>query len=260
MNYPETIYYKDELNDEFSKGGITPIEIDENYRYEGTVLRPVARGFFYHFLAKTIGTLILKIGFGHRIVGKEKFKVIGKSAYYLYGNHTNPIPDAFIPTIINITKSTFVIVHPDNVSMPVLGKITPSLGAVPLPNGMKAYKNYSSYLDRIADKNRAVAIYPEAHIWPYYTHIRPFKADSFHYPVKYDVPVFCFTNTYQKRLFFKKPRMVTYIDGPFYPDTSLSKPERVKKLREQVYSSMTEASKNNTVEFIKYIKVKNNAH
>ena len=254
MKEEKVIYYKDELNDEFSRGGITARTIDESYRYEGTPLRPFARGFFYHFLAKLIGFFILKIGFGHRVLGREKLKETKGNARFIYGNHTNPLPDAFIPTLIDFTGSTYVIVHPDNVSMPVLGRITPSLGAVPLPEGMKAYKNFTKYLDSLVKKHSSVMIYPEAHIWPYYTHIRPFKADSFHYPVKYDVPVYCFTNVYKKRLFFKKPRIETHIEGPFYPDTSLSKPERVKKLRDEVYEAMVRNSLKNEVEYIRYVK------
>ena len=34
MKNKKTIYYKDELNDEFSTAQITPITIDENYKYK----------------------------------------------------------------------------------------------------------------------------------------------------------------------------------------------------------------------------------
>jgi hypothetical protein len=99
-----------------------------------------------------------------------------------------------------------------------------------------------------------IAIYPEAHIWPYYTHIRPFRQESFHYPVSYDVPSFCFTNTYHKRRFKKKPRMITRIEGPFYPDKSLKRNEAIKDLRDRIYAAMDENTKYNDIEMIKYIK------
>ena len=97
-------------------------------------------------------------------------------------------------------------------------------------------------------------IYPEAHIWPFYTKIRPFPDASFKYPVQYKTPVFCFTNIYQKRRFSKNPRMLTYIDGPFFPDESLSLKEQRKDLRDRVYNTMVERSKLNNIEIIKYIK------
>ena len=70
----------------------------------------------------------------------------------------------------------------------------------------------------------------------------------------YNVPVVCFTNTYQKRKFRNKPRMVTYIDGPFYPDQNIPKPQRKQLLRDMAYNAMVERSKNNNVKLVEYIK------
>ena len=106
-------------------------------------------------------------------------------------------------------------------------------------------------------KKRAIMIYPEAHIWPFYTKIRPFLDSSFKYPVEYSTPVFCFTNVYKKRRFSKNPRMVTYVDGPFFADESLSSKEKRRSLRNQVFEAMCERSKLNEVELIKYEKLEN---
>ena len=95
-------------------------------------------------------------------------------------------------------------------------------------------------------------IYPEAHIWPFYTGIRPFKDTSFRYPVQQKLPVFSLTNTYQKRRYSKKPKMVTYIDGPFYADASLPVRQQKKMLRDQVYEIMKKRAKNNTVVCVRY--------
>lgn len=70
-------------------------------------------------------------------------------------------------------------------------------------------------------------IYPEAHIWPFYTGIRPFPDTSFRYPVQQKLPVFCLTNTYQRRGKSHIPQIVTYLDGPFYPDAEL--PAKLQK-------------------------------
>ena len=51
---------------------------------------------------------------------------------------------------------------------------------------------------RIKQK-RTVAVYPEVHIWPWYTGIRPFPAVSFAYPVKDGVPAVAFVTIYRKR-------------------------------------------------------------
>lgn len=76
---------------------------------------------------------------------------------------------------------------------------------------------------------------------------------SFRYPVKYDVPAFCFTNTYHKRK-NGKVQIITYIDGPFYPNKEMPSKERIQDLRDRVYNTMVERSKLSDYEFIKYIK------
>ena len=100
-----------------------------------------------------------------------------------------------------------------------------------------------------------VLIYPEAHIWPYYTAIRPFKSTSFRYPIKFQVPSFCYTTTYQRQGKKKKPKMVIYVDGPFYPNKDLLDiKEQQEDLRNQVYNCMVERSKNSNFQYIEYIK------
>ena len=101
-----------------------------------------------------------------------------------------------------------------------------------------------------------MTIYPEAHIWPYYTKIRPFEAVSFKYPVALDVPVYALTNTYhQRKKGSDRVNIITYIDGPFYPDKSLKPKERQQVLRNQVYECMVERSRESDYEVICYQKI-----
>ena len=125
------------------------------------------------------------------------------------------------------------------------------LGAIPVPGNREAMKHFLESVNKRIKQGYAITIYPEAHIWPYYTKIRPFKVVSFEYPVKLKTPVFCFTNTYQK--YGKKQdkvQIVSYIDGPFFLDETLTAKQ---KLRDEVYNCMVERSKNSNVEVIKYI-------
>ena len=248
-----TIYYTDELNDEFSLTQIQPRKIDGNYDYDGKPFtRKLARLFCYRIIATPLAWLFLKLSYGHKIVGKEKIreyvksqkKATEKKGFMLFGNHTNDMADAYIPTMITFPNPAYVIVHANNVSMPFMGKITPYLGAIPLPDDLAAARNFKTSIDRKMAKAWPVVLYPEAHIWPFYTKIRPFTEVSFRYPIQYDVPVFSFTNTYQKKKFGKNPKIVTYIDGPFYADKDLDLKNR----------KMCERSILNTVELIKYVK------
>ena len=252
---PRVTYYTDERNDEFSTAEITPRTIDGSYKYcHESLFKKFTHFFWYRSIFTPIAYFYTKAVFHHKTVGNSVFESYRDVGYFMYGNHTQDIGDAFIPNMINIPKDNYVIVHPNNVSMPFLGKITPSLGALPLPDDLAAYRNFIKAVERRIGEGHAVVIYPEAHIWPFYTKIRQFKDDSFQYPVKLGVPVFCFTNTYQKRKHSKRPRIVTYIDGPFYPDKSLSQKEQRKNLRDQVYNAMCERAKSSDVVWIEYIK------
>ncbi|MBE6683120.1 MAG: hypothetical protein E7595_03085 [Ruminococcaceae bacterium] len=255
MDKRKVIYYTDELNNEFSTAQIEKKNIDENYIYcHNSLFKRFTRFFWYRIIATPFAFIYTKISFGHRTFGRKKLNSFKGTGYFLYGNHTQDIGDAFLPTMINFPQSDYCIAHANNVSMPILGHITPSLGALPLPDDLKAYKNFISAINRRIGEGNTVVVYPEAHIWPYYTKIRPFTDVSFKYPVDLDTPVFCFTNTYKKRKLRRKPRIITYIDGPFYPDSTLSKRERRQKLRDEVYNAMCTRAKESDIEIIKYIK------
>ena len=252
---PRVIYFKDELNDEFSTAKITARRIDGSYVYDrARGIYRIPRFFWYRIVAIPLAWCYLKLKFRHKIVGRKKMKVARKEGRFVYGNHTQIIGDALIPSFIDLPNGPYVIVHPNNVSMAFLGRINPYLGAIPLPDDRDAMRNFSDIIKKRVDQKKAIFIYPEAHIWPYYTGIRPFRDDSFTYPVKHGTPVFCFTNTYQKRKLSKAPRIVTYVDGPFYPDASRSAREQRKELRDKVYTTMCERAKRSDCVIVEYRK------
>lgn len=253
----KVIYYKDELNDEFAGDNIVAKKIDASYVYlRDGFFGKAAHIFWYRIVAIPMAKVYMKIHFHHKIVNKKLLKKAKATGYFMYGNHTHFLADALVPTMVNMPKTVAVIVHPNNISMPFLGRITPYLGALPLPDDIEAGKNFVKAVEKRIENKYCVMIYPEAHIWPFYTDIRPFKDLSFRYPVKQGVPTFCLTNTYQKRKYSKKPKMVTYIDGPFYPDETLNTKEKKQKLRDDVYNTMKNRAKNSNVCMIRYEKSK----
>ena len=109
------------------------------------------------------------------------------------------------------------------------------LGALPVPDSISEYKKFSkAYKKRISD-GHPVVIYPEAHVWPYYTGIRPFEKTSFRFPAELKAPVYVMTTTYTRRRFFgvvtKRPKLTVYVDGPYYTDSELSIKENQQQLR-----------------------------
>ena len=255
MDKRKIIYYEDELNDEFSKAVLERPVIDGKYvYYKNTLLSRMAHFFWYRIIAMPLAYAYTKIAFAHKIIGKKAMKPYRKAGYFMYGNHTQDIGDALMPNMIEKRKDKYFIVNPENLNAPIVGRVVKHLGAIPVPANLAAYKNFMSVIEKRIDEKSAIVIYPEAHIWPYYTKIRPFHDTSFNYPVRLDTPVFCFTNTYQKRKFTKRPRIVTYIDGPFFHDKSLSPREAQKKLRNEVYERMCKRASLSNVKIIEYVK------
>ena len=289
-------YYNDELNDDFAedKDKINPIKIDENYKYiHKNLLWNITAIILYRIIFSIPVYIHTKIKYKFEIVNKEALKKEKKNGYFIYGNHTNEFIDPFFPTFITFPKRVYVIANADNVSIPGLKTAIRMLGALPVPDNIKASKNFFKAIKYYINKNKVIAIYPEAHVWPFYTKIRNYKSVSFKYPIELDKPVYSFTTTYQKfennkrkkdntgkkdnkydtiktnnmndevikneigpkeALKRDKIKIVTYVDGPFYPDKTLNKKEAQEKLRNEVYEAMNNRSKNNNIEIIKYVK------
>lgn len=249
----KVVFYSDPLTDEFSTAEISPRRIDGKYRYDREIgVRHVFSGFWYRLVAVPLALCYLKHKLHHTVVGKEKLKTAEKQGFFIYGNHTQIIGDALIPSAIRLPKKPSVIVHPNNVSMPFLGRCVPYLGGIPLPDDLSATRSFTHLIEKRLGQGRAIFIYPEAHIWPYYTGIRPFTDDSFYYPIKYNTPVFCFTNVYKARKRSTHPKVVTYVDGPFYADRSLSRIAQRKDLRDRVYETMCSRAQLSDCTYIEY--------
>ena len=116
----QVIYYHDELTDEFSTAQIKARKIDENYCYDNNTLAgKAAHVFWYRILARPLAWVYLKVAYRHKIVNKQALKKEKGHGFFLYGNHTHPVADAFMPSMVSYPVDTYVIVHPNNVSMPV---------------------------------------------------------------------------------------------------------------------------------------------
>ena len=254
MQKQQIVYYSDELNDEFEGSDINPIKIDSSYKYiHKNFFWNITSFILYRLLATPFAYIYMKIKYGIKIENKKILKDFKDTGYFIYANHTHNMGDAFNPTIVNFPKKVYVVVHPNNVSIPFWGNIIKFLGPLPTPDDLDSGKNFINAISYYIKRKNVIVIYPEAHVWNYYTKIRPFKAHTFKYPIKENVPTFAVTTTYRK---WKKnrPRIVIYIDGPFYADNSLDNKLKKEDLRNKVYNCMVNRSKNNNIEFIKYIK------
>lgn len=255
MKYQDIIYYEDELNDDFGTCVKKIKPLPKQYKYiSGNVFFKFFCFLVYRLILRPFAWLYLKIKFYHKIKNKKVLKGI-KTGFFIYGNHATIIGDAFIPNILSFKRRNYIITGEQANSLTPILSVLKALGALPLADNLHQKKEmFKAVKERIAE-GASITIYPEAHVWPYYTDIRPYNSESFKYATKLNVPVIAMTNCFQKRRIRKRPKIVTYIDGPFYPKEELSATENAQYLRDLVYNAMKERTqKYSTYEYFIYKK------
>ena len=176
-------------------------------------------------LALFLSAPLLKLIFGVSFHGRKKLKK-ARGGYFLYSNHTQPVGDVFLPALCAFPKRIYTVVSHANYGIPVIGRLLPYLGAIPVPRDLHDTEDFQTALKLRAERGHPIVIFPEAHVWPYYTEIRPFPDTSFAFPVRLDLPVFTMTVTYQKRRFAGKPGIKIFVDGPFFPEGTTARQKR----------------------------------
>lgn len=249
----KVVYYSDPLNNDFAGTDIKQKKIKDNYVFiHKNPLWYVLEFVVYRIIATPLVTVFMKVAYGLKIKNRKVLRECKNQGYFLYGNHTSILSDAYAPTIISFIRKAFIIVNPDAISIPVIGHVIQMLGGIPLPTSYVPMKNYMQAISTHIKNKQCVMIYPEAHLWPYCTFIRPFTEASFGYAVRNEAPCFAVTTTYSKRAFLHTPKITIYLDGPFYADKNKSVSEQKKILRDVVYNTMCERAKNNSLEKIHY--------
>lgn len=251
------LYYSDELNDDFAGTNIERKELPENFKYMTKCPMFNIAGFvLYRLIATPLCFLFVKVVYHQRFKNRKVLREARGEGYFLYGNHTSMLLDAYVPTLLTFPKKAYIVANPEVTSIPGIRSLVMMLGVLPLPNGFDLSKKFLDALDKRTEEKQVVTIYPEAHIWPYYTDVRDFRPNSMKYPYMDDKPVYCFTNIYKEQRLFKRPRVETYIDGPFYIDHNHSKKENTEMLKEKVYEAMKERVAENPKFEYKYEYVK----
>ena len=218
--------------------------IDGEYEY-------IHRGFFagikyfvlYRLIATPLAYLYCKIRFGERIVGRKKLTSYLRWARrhcsggaFLVGNHTQTVADAFTPNLVSFPTRNFTVISPENLNMPVIGRALGYLGGLPTPTSARGAIGFRSAVEQVIKGGGTVTVYPEGHLWPYYTGLRTFAPGALYYAVRLNAPVFTFTRVYRRGIFGL--RCIIYVDGPFYADGELPLKEAELRLGSCVFDTM----------------------
>lgn len=246
-NFPKIIYYTDEANDDFAGVNKSKVEIPPDFKFiHKSLLWNILAFIAYRVIMTPFAFLYCKIKFHLRVIDNTTSPVKSQKGCFLYSNHTLLAGDAFIPSIAMFPKKVYVIVSSENISSRITRNFILMNGAIPIPNSAKAFKGFIQAIDKRISQGSCIAIYPEAHIWQYYTGIRSYPSKSFRFAVKNNSPIYISTTTFHKKRFGKTPNVVVYLNGPFYPNTELPVREAEQQLRNIAYNIMCENSKKNT--------------
>lgn len=250
------IYYEDELNDDFSGLSIKARPLGKNYRYmNNSRTFKIFEFLFYYVIMIPVVYMLQKVYNHQKFANRKVLKQAKKEGCFLVSNHTQVQSDSYIGPLAAYPKKCFIISNPHVLSVRLARFGMKAYGVIPLGSTLDEKKAFLDCVETRMQEGKAVIVYPEAHVWPYYTKIRPFDHQAFWYLSKQKKPMFVLTNCYQKRRFFKRPRIVTYADGPFYPRTDISELEAAKELRDIAYETMCKrVHEHTTCEYIKYIK------
>ena len=249
------IYYYDSFDDDMIENSGQDYELPPDYKWiNDGKFHKIVFGILY-VIWKMIARIYCRFFIHTEFIGRAGINKYKGKGCFVYANHTQPFGDAVIPTIAACKHRCAAIVSPSNLGIPVIGKLLPGIGAIPIPDDTKRMKEFVDTLKVLIDKGYCIFIYPEAHVWPYYTEIRPFSTSSFHYPVKFDAPVFSVTMTYQKAL-SGRPKAPCYIDKCNIPkQKDINKRKQIHMLHDMVYSTMKMRSKKSNFQYCQYIKM-----
>lgn len=253
-------YYSDERSDDFAHTNIDVKPLSEKFKYHSRNPLVVFRRFLiYRVIAEPVVFFTCKVIKRIKYVNKKCLKGYKNRGCFIYGNHTGYVSDAFNPTVLAFPCRAKVMVSEDATSIRGLRWLLMDIGALPIPSHVHLMSAFNSEIERAISKKNWIAIYPEAHIWPYYTSVRDFSAVSFRYPVRLNAPVFAYTLTYSRRKHSSRPKITVYVDGPFFADKSLPLKQAQQKLRDEVYSAMkARADKYSTYKY-KYTYIRRTA-
>ncbi|MGM9811144.1 MAG: 1-acyl-sn-glycerol-3-phosphate acyltransferase [Paludibacteraceae bacterium] len=269
----DCIYFNN-YTDDLVQSARQSVSLPADYRF-------LRRGFWNLLLDRLLFALLFVVAvvyvygvLGVRFHGRKRLRA-SPQAFFLYANHTQAVGDPFIALLACFGRRAYGLVSTANYGIPLLGRLMPWMGALPVLPDREGRMRLDEAVQAHIRMGHPVVIYPEAHVWNYYTGIRPFSAAAFAYPVLLQVPAFTMTTVYTRRHPFgnlplirkaehlipsrlrrhSRPRMDVYIDGPFFPVPALPPREQRIRLCEDIRQSLCRRAAQSNYNYITYIRL-----
>ena len=146
MKVKEKIRYYNEFTDDFEETANQNFELKSDYKWVRTDFLSKFLSALIYSIAILFSSIYCPLFLHMRIKGRKNLKGI-KGGFFIYGNHTQPFGDVFIPALTVFPRRIYTVVSPANYGIPVIGKILPYLGALPIVDSIKGFKELSKAME-----------------------------------------------------------------------------------------------------------------
>lgn len=256
MKINAKVAYYESFDDDFVQSACQDFEIAQDYSYLEQRLAPAALAALMRPAVRAFARLHSKIVLCRQIRDERTELPPRGEGFYVFCNHTQPLGDALITQFVARPARPYIIVSQANLGIPVVGKLLPAFGALPLPSCRSGLARLDAAVHQRIAEGGAVFVYPEAHVWPWYTEIRPLPTSAFHFAAQDGAASYCLTTTYQTPAGLRrKPRVTTFFDGPFFADDGLGARAARASLRDKVQACMESRSKESTYRYVEYVAI-----
>lgn len=220
-------------------------QLPDNYRWirRDPGARVLRRILLY--CARFVSFVYCKAVLRITVENKEILNTMRYRGCFLFGNHNHIPGDGFIPIYLNGAKPTDILVEPDILNTPFLGKLMPYIGMMPIPDNLRRISRLRTAINVNLHRAHTICIYPEGSNEPFGNTIRPFHKASFRFAVENNAPCYSFTTTFQKRK-NGQPKTTVYVDGPFTVPPNIPRKEQQELLAELIHKKMEERIQNST--------------
>lgn len=214
-----------------------PPPVDENYNYESKNIFFKLFSWFFYSLAWLLLPIWAAFWMRPIVKGRKYLRQVRKQGVIMVANHIHKLDAPIICACANRSRKIRFVMLKENLDIPVTGQFLRALGGIPLGSTMGGMKNFSRYVHSLLERKKAVLIYPEAALWPYYTKLRPFLNGAFVFATKSKVPVLPMVYTFKVNKRGKKTRMVLNILPPIPYREGVT----IKQLADETHAAMQKA-------------------
>lgn len=250
---PHRVQYYTKATDDFVTTKDQAAKLPADFDWQLTSRRKRAIGTGIYRTLRAYSYVYRRLFLHAKVVNEMRLQEHLDRGIFIYANHTQPFGDAVVPMGLARPRRVWALAEAANLSVPVLGRWIPYGGGIMTPSNMHQMRPFTAAIEQHIKAGDAIMVYPEEHVWPYATMIRPFAAGAFHYPVVLNAASYTITTTYQAGR-HAKPDVTYYIDGPFWPDPHLPRKAAQEALASAVHAQMTKRSQASTYEYVQYRK------